>query len=163
MQRNTAPRRDRRSRTPRALHLVDVENLALDPDPSVRDVEVALAAYGAVVPRGPGDLTVLSASTRLTKRLVFRLDIQGRFIPAGSGRDAADLALLQAAPAPWVADRFDRLVIASGDGIFSSLSEAVHQFGCEVWVASWRRSLSRELATAADQVRLLDAAYGMAA
>ncbi len=84
-------------------------------------------------------------------------------IPAGSGRDAADLALLRAAPAPWVAERFDRLVIASGDGIFSSLSEAVHQFGCEVWVASWHRSLSRELATGADQVRLLDAAYGMAA
>ena len=148
---------------PRSLHLVDLENLAMDPDPSPRDLEEALAAYHGVVPTNPSDLVVLSASTRLARRVAFQVAGFGRLVPAGSGPDAADLALLREAPARWVIERFDRLVIVSGDGIFVPLAATVRQAGRDVWVASWRSVLSRRLASAATRVWLLDHAYGRAA
>lgn len=35
----------------RSLHLVDIENLTMDPDPTDRELDAALAAYHSVVPR----------------------------------------------------------------------------------------------------------------
>src|SRR5262245_24660548 len=40
------------------------------------------------------------------------------------GADGADLALVAQAAPEWVAKRFDRMVIASGDGIFAARAEA---------------------------------------
>lgn len=135
----------------------------MDADPTLLELDAALAAYHFVAPPGRDDLVILSASSRLAKRIVFHLTGLGRLVPAGGGPDAADLALLREAPSDWVIERFDRLVIASGDGIFAELSHRVREAGREVWVASWARPLSRRLAVEATEVRLLDSAYGAAA
>jgi len=151
------------NRPVRSLHLVDLENLAMDPDPSDRVLDEALSAYHSLVPPSRADLVILSASTRLSHRIAFHVERLGRLLPAGGGPNAADLALLGEAPVRWVVERFDRLVIVSGDGIFSDLSDRVRRAGREVCVASWRAPLSRRLTAAASNVCILDNAYGAAA
>jgi hypothetical protein len=51
------------------------------------------------------------------------------------GKDGADLALLEhASNNRWVASRFDRVVIGSGDGIFEDKALALRSLGVTVGV-----------------------------
>lgn len=134
----------------RALHLVDIENLAGGPFNSER-LE-SLAGYLCMAGWEPGDLTYVAANRLLIKRLCF----EARPLPCqwliGEGKDGADLALLHAAPVDWVADRFSRLNIGSGDHIFAELATAAAARGTQVTVISRPGSLSRILGKAAHHV-----------
>jgi hypothetical protein len=134
----------------RALHLVDIENLAGGPFSSER-LE-SLAAYLCMAGWGRGDLTYVAANRLLIKRLCF----EARPLPCqwliSEGKDGADLALLRVAPVDWVTDRFSRLVIGSGDHIFTELATAAAARGTEVTVVSRPGSLSRTLSESAHYV-----------
>lgn len=137
----------------RALHLVDVENLAGGPARVDRWFVPSLEAYLAAAGVGVLDQVIVAADITLWRRTAFEVPV-GRYLP-GRGPDGADRALLAAAPANWVKGRFGRLVIGSGDHIFSDLAAAVRAAGTEVVVVARPRQLSRVLRGAADEVREL--------
>jgi hypothetical protein len=140
----------------RRLHLVDIENLAGDPRPSLGQVRQALSLYTWCLALGPMD-QVEVASSHLTL-LNAALGWPHAHYRVRSGADGADLALLDVLRHENVAARFTHVTIASGDHLFAE--EAAHLAAQGVWVTvvSRRRSLSRQLELAAREVIFLDTA-----
>jgi hypothetical protein len=77
-----------------------------------------------------------------------------------SGRDGADLTLIQIVDTENVAARFGRVVIGSGDRIFAEPAARLQSLGASVTVVSRRESLSRELRFAVRDVRFLESLPG---
>jgi hypothetical protein len=146
----------------RALHLVDLENLVGDPDAGCEAVDAVLDAYVAGAALGDDDLVAVAVNHRMYRRACFSLD-RGWEIKLASGPDACDHVLIAEAPVDWVADRFDRLVIGSGDHIFVDLVQGVRRQAVPVWVVAQPRSLARRLAAAASRVVQLPEPMALAA
>lgn len=73
-----------------------------------------------------------------------------------SGEDGADLELLDVLATEDLAERFDEVVVVSGDGIFADVVAGLGGDGVQVTVASWASSLSARLRLAAGRTLLLD-------
>ena len=134
----------------RALHLVDVENLAGGPGRVDLWFTPAMREYLAVAEPSESDQMITAADISLWRRTAFDVPV-GRYLP-GRGPDGADHALLDAAPPEWVSNRFDRLVIGSGDHAFTALALAVRSAGVEVVVVTRPALLAGSLRRAADVV-----------
>jgi len=139
----------------RRLHLVDIENLADDPRPSLSQVREAQGLYAGCLAFGALD-QVEVASSHLTV-LNAALGWPHAHYRVRSGPDGADLALLDVLRHENVAQRFTHVAIGSGDHLFAE--EAVHLGAQGVWVTvvSRPRSLSPRLALAAGEVIFLGA------
>ncbi len=107
----------------RSLHLVDLENLLADPWARGPQVGHALDEYLDCACFHSGDLVFVAGNPWLMVELAWwQLDSADRIGChrfAARGPHGADLKLLEAAPIAWVARRFDRLVVGSGDGVFA--------------------------------------------
>ena len=138
----------------RRLHLVDIENLAGDSLPSLRQVRQAQGLYADCLAFGAMD-QVEVASSHLTL-LNAALGWPHARYQIRSGPDGADLALLDVLRHENVATRFTHVAIGSGDHLFAE--EVAHLAAQGVWVTvvSRRRSLSPRLALAAREVIFLD-------
>jgi hypothetical protein len=73
-----------------------------------------------------------------------------------SGPDGADLALLEVMTGESVSDRFESVVVASGDGRFADTVAWLARCGVHVTVVANQRALSRQLRLAATVVVLFD-------
>ena len=138
----------------RRLHLVDIENLAGDPRPSISQVCQALGRYTGCLAFGAMD-QVEVASSHLTL-LNAALGWPHAHYRVRSGPDGADLALLDVLRHENVATRFTHVAIGSGDHLFAGEAARLAAQGVWVTVVSRRRSLSRRLALAAREVIFLD-------
>ena len=140
----------------RRLHLVDIENLAGDSLPSLRQVREAHGLYADRLAFSAMD-QVEVASSHLTL-VNAALGWPHAHYRIRSGPDGADLALLDVLRHENIAKRFTHVAIGSGDHLFAE--EAAHLAAQGIWVTvvSRRRSLSRRLALAAREVIFLDAA-----
>ena len=138
----------------RRLHLVDIENLAGEPLPSLSQVCEAQGRYADCLTFGAMD-QVEVASSHLTL-LNAALGWPHAHYRVRSGPDGADLALLDVLRHENVARRFTHVAIGSGDHLFTEA--AAHLAAQDVWVTvvSRRRSLSPQLAEVAREVIFLD-------
>lgn len=140
----------------RSLYLVDIENLTGSPRPTWPEAGAAMGELVRLVPPTTGDHVVVGASR------VLGLDVK-RWWPdvrvvTGAGPDGADLALLDVvADAPWIAARYDRIVVASGDHIFVPAVATLRLLGPVVGVVSRAGSLSRDLGRSASFTRTWEA------
>lgn len=75
-----------------------------------------------------------------------------------SGPDGADLALLRVLTEENIAERFDELVLASGDGIFSDVVAELGALGVRVTIVAPRNGCSKRLRMAAKKVIYIDVA-----
>jgi hypothetical protein len=137
----------------RTLHLVDIENLCGGPFATLEQLEPSVDAYRRAVAVRPGDHVVIACNRGLL--LEAGLAWPGARLRVGNGPDGADLALLDAAVPDYVASRYDRVVIGSGDGIFADRAHELRSAGLVVAVVSRRESLSARLADVAQLVREL--------
>src|SRR5690349_17383290 len=105
------------NRSARALHLIDIENLSGRSHLLTSAAWQTRRAYEVAVPIGTSDLIVVASAHRNglaagcawpEPRLLWR-----------SGLDGADLALVDALTEEVVGQRFGRVFIGSGDGIFA--------------------------------------------
>jgi hypothetical protein len=91
---------------------------------------------------------------------------RGAQLVIGRGVDGADRALLAMVADPrWVAARFDRVVLGSGDGIFVSALASLRNLGVATGIVAPENNISWALRRQADFVRPLDcphAAQGIA-
>ncbi|WP_394276419.1 NYN domain-containing protein [Luteococcus sp.] len=76
-------------------------------------------------------------------------------IVAKSGPDGADLALLEVLATEQVAARYDEVVLASGDGIFTEAVTALQAAGTVVTVVAWMNHCAKRLRLAAYRTTLL--------
>lgn len=131
----------------RTLHLIDIENLLGEPRPAAESVFQARIAYAAHVFVGENDLVVVACNHGCA--LDVGLAYSGARMVVRSGPDGADLALLEVLAEHDVEGRFDAVVVASGDGIFTDAVAALAAVGLPTVVVSRPESLSRTLRLAA--------------
>jgi hypothetical protein len=132
----------------RTLHLVDIENLVGDPVADDESVRAAVAAYKQVAGVRSDDLAVVASNGRLA--MAAGKAWPGALLRIGRGPDGADLALLAEATPEWVARRFGRVVIGSGDGIFLDLVRRLRLHGRPVTVVGRPGSIAGKLRRAAE-------------
>jgi hypothetical protein len=132
---------------PRAVHLVDAENLLGTAVPRPADVVWLTRCYAGRVGFGPMVQVVIACSHLAFTTIGFCW--RGPQYLLWSGPDGADLALLAVLRHDHIAARFPRVVIASGDRIFALAVTDLAASGCQVTVASRRGRLSRTLERAA--------------
>ena len=140
--------------TSRALHLVDVENLLGTPRPDPNAVGPLARLYGEVAGLGPRDHVVLASSHCCAAAVWFTWPDGVRRLLA-SGPDGADNALLAVLASERAAERFGRVVIGSGDGIFAEAAARLQAVGREVTVVCGEGALARRLRMAARDIRFL--------
>jgi hypothetical protein len=145
----------RRRRYPaRTLHLVDIENLAGTALPSLRKIREVRCRYAGAPGVGAIDQVVV-ASSHLAW-LNAALGWPDARYRVRSGRDGADLELLDVLYYENVAGRFTHVVIGSGDGAFAPAAAGLAAAGARVTVVSRRHGLSAKLALAAHEVIFID-------
>lgn len=138
----------------RALHLVDLENLMRGPHQSRGVLGFASSLYRAAAPVCSGDHVVVAVNPALA--LEAGLEWPGARLLSAPGPDGADRALLrQVENADWVASRFDRVVIGSGDGIFVRAVEALRVRGVAVGVVAPEHGASARLMSAPNFLRIV--------
>lgn len=145
----------------RTLHLVDIENLVGDPCATKATVLDALHRYLETSGHRDGDHVVIAANPGLMAGLAFELPVPCN-VHAARGADGADRVLLAQADPAFVASRYDRLVIGSGDGAFVPVALAVRDRGVPVVVVAHPRSLSSRLRGAGLGIRPLAAPLTLA-
>lgn len=134
----------------RRIHLIDVENLCGDPRPSLDVVRAVRRRYLGRLRPGPGDLIVLACNHGAA--LEVGLGWPGVRLLLGSGPDGADNALLNVLAFERVDQRFDGVVIASGDSIFSGDIARIAGAGVRTFVVSRPETLAKRLRLAAQVV-----------
>lgn len=137
----------------RALHLVDIENLIGAPRGPRWGAADALARYLVTSGWVPGDHVVVAGPPALILQLGTEAKIPCRSVVA-AGPNAADLALIAAADPTFVARRFGRVVLGSGDGIFARLVSELTAAGVDVTVVGRGGSVSKRLTERAPVLRI---------
>ena len=141
------------SKTNRHLILIDIENLAASPAPTCGDVEAVLLALQEAIPSFDDDQRIVACSHHAAGVVAFAVP-RARHIWR-SGTDGADLALLDVLENERVAERYERVTICSGDGIFATTAARLAGSGVEVTVVSLLGHLAARLELAAGRVTFL--------
>ncbi len=145
----------------RALHVVDIENLAGAAIPSLDLVNAVQLRYLACLGFGADDHVVLATSHLGLLNAGLGWPHARHLVR--SGRDGADLELIDVLEHENVATRFRHVVIGSGDGGFSEAAANLAARGIQVTVVSRWGSLAQALASVAGEVIYLDAPLTAAA
>ncbi|KRA37927.1 hypothetical protein ASD81_04375 [Nocardioides sp. Root614] len=133
----------------RSLHLIDLENLCGSGLPPTSLIEQVWRTYRYGVPTSLEDHYVVGSSHIFASRAWFVLPVQGVQRRARSGQDGGELAILADVDLDHAAKRFDRLVIASGDGMFTEAANQARRHGLHVHQVSGLGACSRALAASA--------------
>lgn len=130
----TATRHRHRRRCPkgRTLHLVDIENLCGGTDTGDAAVGEAVDRYRRTIRVAEDDHVIVGSGP--TFALAAKRAWPSAQLVVGRGVDGADVALLHAADPIFVADHYDRVVVASGDHAFAGLVVDLRSRGTAVLV-----------------------------
>ena len=128
----------------RTLHVVDLENLVGDPRASGAVAHDTLHRYLDAAGYADGDHVLIASNPGLVCQVAFSLDVPCN-LHACRGREGADTMLLGLAAPDFVARRYNRLVIGSGDGAFGSLARATRLAGLDVLVVARADGCARRL------------------
>lgn len=137
----------------RSVHLIDIENLLGGALFSEGEARAAMRRYRFVSEVGPCDHFIVASSHFAAPATWFGCPDARRLVR--SGPDGADLALIDVIEHEDLTTRFDRVVIASGDGIFAYPAAWLQRQGCQVTVVSRRDALSTRLRLAVPDIRYL--------
>lgn len=138
----------------RCLVLIDIENLAGTPNPTTREVVRVMDALHDALPIPDRAHCVVACSHHAAKAVSFAIPSVRHLWR--SGRDGADLALLSVLNDERVEERFEYVIVCSGDGIFAARVAQLALSNVNVTVASLRGYLSARLELAARRIVLLE-------
>jgi hypothetical protein len=140
----------------RQLILIDIENLTGTPSPTCEEVETAKAALRLVVHGFDDAQHIVACSHHAAPTVAFAF-LRARHLWR-SGPDGADLALLDVLENERVDERFERVTICSGDGIFTASTAWLAEADVDVTVVSLPGHLAARLQLAARDVTPLPVA-----
>jgi hypothetical protein len=136
--------------TNRHLVLIDVENLAGTACPTPVELAWVEQRLHEVIADFGDSQCVVACSHRAARTVAFAFPQALR--RWRSGRDGADLALLDEMSDLRVMQRYGRVTLCSGDGIFAEPLATLAEAGIETSVVSMARSLSARLRLSARHV-----------
>lgn len=145
----------------RSIHLIDIENLCVSSDLTVEMVAEVRAAYFVQVNPSKDDLFVIAASHHNMEAAAFGWP--GGFHGFRSGKDGADIVLAQMMLEDDLANRFDTVFLASGDGGLAPFAASLISKGCRVQAVSRIESVSWAMRFATGSVHYLAMTHTLAA
>lgn len=131
----------------RTAHLLDVENLVGTGRFGASELRSCQSAYTALGLLRRGDHVIVACNP--FSAIHVRDMWPGTRLLTGHGRDGADRALLAAIEHERFEDRYDRIVVGSGDGIFTDAVAAFRQIGRDVVVVGRQGAIAQRLRFAA--------------
>ena len=138
----------------RAIHLLDPENLCGSPLLTNAMVAEMRRMYASAVPVGAQDHIVL-ASAHIS--LIQMADAwPGVRYQVRSGKDGADICLARIMLDEQLSDRFDHVIVASGDGGLAPFVAEIARRGARVTVVSRMAAISPYMRLAATDVIYID-------
>lgn len=137
----------------RHLILIDIENLAGTASPTRGEVEAVVAGLRAVVPGFDDDQKIVACSHHAAPIVAFSF-LRARHLWR-SGVNGADRALLDVLHDERVDERFERVTICSGDGIFATCAAWLAGAGVQVAAVALPDHLAARLQLAVRHVSLL--------
>ena len=137
----------------RKVHLIDIENLCGSPHPSRTQVAAARQRYEASVTLRDGDLVIVASA--FGNLMSAALGWPGVRYLGRDGRDGADICLAKVIVDERVSERFDSVVMASGDGGLAPFIAHLAGWGLDTTVVSQRKPLSRQMRLAAHRCIVL--------
>lgn len=149
-----APLQMKRALRGRRLVVVDIENVVGGAVMTREQAHFARHVVAGAVGLRPDEQVVIGTSH--VGLLATGLGWPGARMVIRSGENGADLALLEVLAEERVPERFDEVVLASGDGIFTDVVAALGAGGVRVTVVSRRTACSNRLRMAAGQTVVLD-------
>jgi hypothetical protein len=138
----------------RTLHLIDIENLVGAKLPGQGEASQVRTQYWKQVGVGETDHIVIACSHLAFRDAAFGWRDARHLVR--SGRNGADLALLDVIYRENVSCRFTHIAIGSGDGIFTPAAAYLARHGCHVTAVSRRGHLSAALRLAVHDVVYLE-------
>lgn len=145
----------------RHLVLIDVENLAGTASPTGEEVEMVKAALMVVMPNFGAAQRIVACSHRAAPTVAFAFP--GARHLWRSGPNGADLALLDVLENEHVDQRFGRVTLCSGDGIFALSAARLAAAHVDVTVVALQGHLAARLELAARRVVQLRSARRLVA
>lgn len=137
----------------RTLHVIDIENLIGASGAAPATLRSTAERLHEAIPRSPGDHEIVGSGPRLLLAAAAAWPSARHLL--GPGPSGPDRALVNVLRDEQVGQRFDHVVIASGDGEFAPVAAMLASQGVRVTVVARRGSLSRRLQIAAGEVRYL--------
>lgn len=139
----------RRRSQGRRLVLIDIENISGGGIRTLAEAEWAHRMLSAAIGFGDQGQVIIGVSKAGAVN-TWPIWSSARHV-LGSGIDGADHALLEVLRGENIADRFDEVVLASGDGIFADAVATLGIHGVSVTVVAHRSSLAKKLQMAASR------------
>ena len=147
-------RRKPRALRGRRLVVVDLENVVGGVVMRVEQASSARLCISKAIQLAPDEQVVIG--TCHTGLLASGLGWPTARLVVRSGENGADLALLEVLQDERIADRFDKVTLVSGDGIFADAVAALGKSGVAVTAVSRPEACSRRLRMAAARSVFLD-------
>lgn len=131
------------ARAQRSVHLIDIENLCGESNPTVEHVALARAAYFEKVQPGEHDLFFVTVSSKANLEAAVFGWGQASF-SCLEGHDGADILLAKMMLEDNLENRFGKVYLASGDGGLAPFARSLMNKGVEVEVVSKPTCLSAQ-------------------
>jgi len=149
-------------RSSRSIHLIDIENLCGASNPTVDQVKAAKEKYLDLVSPGERDQYYLTVSSKNNLEAAM-FGWTGARVECNEGHDGADILLAKEILEQPLAESFDHVYLASGDGGLAPFASKLVNEGVEVSVISKPRCLSHEYRFIGAEVLYLQGEYELAA
>jgi hypothetical protein len=128
-------------RTQRSAHLIDIENLCCESNPTIEHVRLAKEAYFQKVKPGENDLFFVTVSSKANLEAAVFGWGQASFSFL-EGHDGADILLAKMMLEDDLENRFGKVYLASGDGGLAPFAKSLMHKGLEVEVVAVPKALS---------------------
>lgn len=136
----------------RTAFFVDMDNICGTGLARKHQVEAALIAIRAKFQPSPDDQVYCAATAKAA--FYCKQFWPNCSVRVGRGEDGSDICLLNDANPMWLSKRFERVVIASADGIFAGLATELLKLGVKVVIAASSPKVSHKLRAVAPVVVL---------
>lgn len=137
----------------RKVHLIDIENLCGLQHPSRTQVAFARQRYRESVKVNEGDIVIVASA--YGNLMSAALGWPGARYLGRNGKDGADICLARVIVEEGLSERFDSVVMASGDGGLAPFVAHLAARGLDTTVVSHRKPLSRRMRFAAHRCIVL--------
>ena len=149
-------------RKTRTMHLIDIENLCMVANPTLEQVIDAHRKYIETVRPGENDQFLVTVSSK-TNLAAAAFGWAGAVVKCREGHDGADILLAKAILEDHLAERFDKVVLASGDGGLAPFVQHLTKRLKNVVVVSWPKSTAFAMRISGAQIRYVRPQLALAA
>ena len=146
----------------RTIHLIDIENLCLNRNPTLEQVQQVRAEYFELVKPGPSDLFYVTVSSRNNVQSAL-FGWPNAWHGCKEGHDGADILLAKAMLEDDLETLFDGVVVASGDGGLAPFVESLVGKVKSVVVVSQPSSIALLMSKSGGSIRYLSSRFALAA